>query len=594
MSKPSRVKKKFKSSASFIKERLNNSVLLIISLIYTNVIIWLSFVLFTLDLKSQWLLFFIWLLSLTGLFIIFLKGTKIPHINKHLLYRFIAITLLALLTRFFYLDDYPFPTIGDMVRDGGWDAAKLARGEIENIFGYCRYQSHSYIISTLLIPLHALFGDTDMTFKAGAALISILDIWVVFFIGEFFFKKNVGFWASLILIASHLHLFYARTEIVVISSSIIVSILILSLLSIWKSYSLKKLLIISLLIGFSFNFHSAIKPVAFLVLGFSSLIACNHYIKEKSLMKIIFSMICVIIFILIGFGPRFIYTTPDIFLNTKRITVTKDDPDIDFSTKVSEKYKTMSDNYQKSLMIYFYEDSQSHYAYGAPLVPFSFGLFFIYAIVEWIRKRRSGLILIPFFFLIPFTNSAITDIINADHRTTLLLSFTSLAVASGFVSLYNFKISNTYTKLAFRMILIFFISINLLWSTFTFFDKEYANKTVKEEETTQVFLLTYASELLNKDISSSNVCINSSETNYKVFDLMHFKEQFLYTNPDKTVELNILDSLMDEEKIYITNECVDEINEADYVLFSPCEKRRKFVCPKYSSNLNIFIHKKLN
>jgi 4-amino-4-deoxy-L-arabinose transferase-like glycosyltransferase len=187
--------------------------------------------------------------------------------------------------------------MGDMVRDGGWDAAKLVRGEIENIFGYGRYQSHGYTVNKFIIPFYWIYGASDMAFKIPSALISIFDIMLVLYIGEKFFKKGTGYLAALVLIGTHLHLFYARTEIVVMFANIFTTLILLCLLSIYHNYSIRKVLIYALLIGVSLNFYSSIKPVAFISMLIVGVLILRKFFSHKNISILLATFLGIIVFI---------------------------------------------------------------------------------------------------------------------------------------------------------------------------------------------------------------------------------------------------------------------------------------------------------
>jgi hypothetical protein len=258
-----------------------------------------------------------------------------------------------------------------------------------------------------------------------------------------------------------------------------------------------------------------------------------------------------------------------------------------------DQYKSLSENYSKSLMVYFYEGSQSHYAMKAPLMPFSFGIFFISAIAIWIKRKRELLILIPFLLILPFTNSAITDIVNADHRITPLLTFTSLAVATGIISFLDFKFKPNWLHLIYKSMILAFFLMNIYWIVLSFYMGGKAGEQVHNSRPVQEYLLMHTVKIIEKETSAETLCINLSDENYKIFDIMHFREQFLYFNEGKDIKLTSNDQILENTEIYLTTDCAVELEEVEFANIEKCYVYSKYLCPDKKTNYDIFIQKEL-
>lgn len=590
-----KLSKDFFESKKLISKYFSNTkrVVFFIAGILLSIGVWLGIVVLELDPFTQWIIFTFWLTSLLCFFISFKHKSYLPHFLKTHYLEILGIILIATLTRFYLIDIYPFVTIGDMVRDGGWDAARLLQGEIENIFGYSRYQSHGYIVNMIVIPFYWIFENSALSFKFATAIISIFDILVVYYIGERYFRRGTGLIASLVLISASLHLFYARTEIVVISASLITSIILLNLYSNYNKPSYKNIFLTSLLIGFSLNFYSALKPVAIIALFINLFLIVKNYVKNKNILLLVVSSVIVFVMIVIGFGPRLIYTTPEIFLNSKRITTL--DETIDYSQRdtILSTYQNFATKYPKSLMIYFYENSQSHYNDAKPLLQFSLGIFFLTSVISWLRKKRELLLMIPFILLLPFTNSAITDIVNADHRTTLLLTFASLAVANGFIYYFTLTFRPYWLNYFVKYILILFLVFSLLVNVYNFFENEAAGEQVNNSLPTQEYLLMYTNYTIDDNTISENICLSLSPENYEIFDVLHFKEQFNYFNPGIEITLNENYLIAEDNVIFISDDCPTEIFTDDFLELKPCDTYSKYKCPKDKSQLYIYLEKSI-
>ncbi len=178
----------------------------------------------------KWLVLALWLISL--LFFLYssslfkFKRISFTSPNPELF----LIIATAIFVSFFQLKNIPFVTIGDMLRDGGLDALTIISGETKNIFAYGRYESHGLIIPTFSAIFHPFFGDSAMIFKVACAIVAVLDAILLYTLMKKFINTKSALIGSLILIFTPLHLYYGRTEIVVIFSSLLTTLLLLSLL----------------------------------------------------------------------------------------------------------------------------------------------------------------------------------------------------------------------------------------------------------------------------------------------------------------------------------------------------------------------------
>jgi 4-amino-4-deoxy-L-arabinose transferase-like glycosyltransferase len=118
-------------------------------------------------------------------------------------------------------------------------------------------------------------------------LIGSLDILVVYFIAKRFIHSRSGLIAALIMIAMPLHLYYSRTETVVIFSSLITSLLLLSLLFFVEKNSKNRLFAAVIMIGFALNFHGSAKAAAGISGIVVGMIVLYRYLNRGGLVKAI-------------------------------------------------------------------------------------------------------------------------------------------------------------------------------------------------------------------------------------------------------------------------------------------------------------------
>ena len=179
----------------------------------------------------RWLVFWLHIMAVTCIIALY-AGTRIRRSMKATilcveeLVPFVAIFLLAVLSSFVFLTTYPYVSVGDEVRDGGMDAMGIATGSLTNIFAYGRYDAHGLIIPTFSSFFYPLFGSSVLTFRFPAAIISCVDVAVVYLLLRVSVNRSAAFWGAFVLTTMPLHLFFGRTQIVVAFNSLWTSVIL--------------------------------------------------------------------------------------------------------------------------------------------------------------------------------------------------------------------------------------------------------------------------------------------------------------------------------------------------------------------------------
>lgn len=540
----------------------------------------------------RWLVLALWLISIS--FFLFsstifkFRKPRITSLNPELL---IVITT-AIFVSFFQLKNIPFVTIGDMLRDGGLDALTIITGETKNIFAYGRYESHGLIIPTFSAIFHFFFGDSPMIFKVASAIVSVLDSVLLYALMKKYINPKSALIASFILIFTPLHLYYGRTEIVVIFSSLLTTLLLLSLYRFLSNRNLPNIIILSLTIGFSLNFHASVKTVSYLTLLILALTVIYYTLKDRRVLPIFGKGLLILVFVIIGFGPRLRFTTPEILFHTRTITAIEQENSVNDKNRLTKTYLTLSENYPKSLMIYFYEHTTSHFSNFAPIQPFSFSLFLIIGLIFLLKNLDKRSLIVVYTLILPLTNSALTDAVNGDHRLAPLLPISAIVISYGtymFIRMFKTGDLRRYILSLFAFCLVF---INLALNCYQFFfiiDVAAPAYNPKPEEE---YLITYTNQVLQKEVEEENVCLHLSDQLFEAFDLMHFKETFKFYNHEKDVKL-YFDEDVSSNYVYVTRECNSNISDLEYIDYNYCEVFTKYVCPKETKGLRIKIENTL-
>ena len=137
--------------------------------------------------------------------------------------------------------------------------------------------------------------------------------------------------------------------------------------------------------------------------------------------------------------------------------------------------------------------------------------------------------------IIPLTNSAITDIINADHRLAPLMPIAAYLVAYGFSKSIDVCIKLGFLFKAARVVLVsVFLSI-FFYETVNFFTLEPASTNMFRRggraNIYQDFMLTHAINVVRNTAefqSANSLCIKANKENLNWIRLAHVQEQFVF------------------------------------------------------------------
>lgn len=523
-------------------------------------------------------------LSLFPLLLVFILYTLSAVSHKTVwrsvsIYGFLIILLFAIITRFLFLTDYPFVSVGDELRDGGLDAQAIATAQTKNIFGYGRYNSHGLIIPTITSIFYKIFGSSVLVYRLPAAIVSILDIVLFYFLLSFLTKNKIAsFLGTTVLISLPLHIFYSRTEIVVILSSLFSTIVLLGLFVFFrrKMTNIIDYIFLGTLIGFIFNLHASIKAMGIIVLIVTILIGFYQWFWGKlKVSQFSIRLLLLIIFVFVGFGPRLFNTSLSIFLHTSRLPiVTEKQLNVN-----SGEIKNFVESYIKSLLVWITEPTNAWYPDHKPI--FSPLLFFlmILGIITSLVKKNFYLVTVMFIALfLHLSNSALTDILNGDHRLAPLYPIGVLFVGVGIAFLLE-KIKSRLIKYTFTFTLLVFLSYQII----LFF----INQPVNKNKDVGDYLSMHTVYFLKKNNSFnklSNLTFLVSPGNYQKFNYLHYKEKYNFFFPKMNIFIEKADTIGDNV-IYIKN---NNYNYFGKNIIVKCSGK-EYYCP-VDYKKNIVIH----
>lgn len=564
---------------------------------------------FDTNFNYRWLAF--WLDSLSLLILVFVYITNSIskfHLRKILSEKeinpIIIILIITEAINFFFLSKYPYVSLSDELRDGGLFAMKIASGVVKNIFAYGTYDSHGLIIPTLVVPFYYIFGSSVLTYRFPAALLSSVDILLLYLLIRIVLNKQTAFWSAIILVSLPLHIFFAHTQVVVAFNFFWVPVILLLLYTLLKKHRFIDYIFLGTILGFSSGFHPAIRAFACLILlvllflDFKEIIFKLFAIDRK--IKIRFTKVILLLFFaVVGFGPRLFFTTPQDFFHTSRFVL---QDKIETSSPITfDDLTTIENNYMKSLMVYFYEPTTFFYPDHKPILSPFLAIFFVLGIGYsfFVLKNYFLNILLFILLALPFINSAITDSVNADHRLSPLFAIASVFVAIG-ISFCLALPKNKYWKYLFGIVIL----IYLLWQVITFYSNQPSNQNVELRD----YLSMHALYFLQTDkqyqaspsaylqdmtlgTTQSPVCIYASPANYQYFSgNSAIEEQQEYLLPNASIQF-MQESSIDDNEVYIVKaSCTGGNNykSATRSSITTCTTDNQFICPlNYSGNITL-------
>lgn len=533
------------------------------------------------DFIHRWLILGLYILSIGSVVLFYMTSFSYKKIlsymtKKEIVFPLCLLVIVAVVS-FLFLKNYPYISVQDEVRDAGLDAARVVNGEMRNFFAYGDYNGYGNIIPVIANFFYRVFGPSVYTYRFPAALVSILDVVLLYFLIRLLINRRIALLGGLIYASLALHLLYGRTELVVIFDSFWTTAILLVFFIWFQKRRLPDLILLGTILGFASTFHSAVRIISLailLIVVFLEIKKVFFHDLKKSVSIFVF-----IIFCFIGFGPTILYSTTKTFFQSEKFY------NGDYKERRtlfnSEEIKGIEANYAKSLMVWFYEPTTSRY--DTPLLPPLFGLLFVlgmgYAV--FVSKKPFFYILLGFVFILPLTNSAITNSINADHRLMPLLSIGTVFIALGIQGVFGL-FSNSIAKVFLSSILVLYIGYQM----FSFF---YYQPAIKQRDIKDFLSMHTIYFLKSAETGSNKVCLYVSKTNYDNLDLLHYKEQYQYFLPQYERVTKANDAIGDNEIYIFKGDCPDDYTTANNKLRISCSGKVNFQCP-LDYNGNIVIH----
>lgn len=530
----------------------------------------------------RWLSLLIYVSSIIAIVIAFLKAQSQKKILSHNTQKTEILTLAGLLlfaslTNFIFLNDYPFVSLGDEVRDSGQNAADIVNGKLTTFFEYGNYDGFGYIIPVFASFFYRIFGPTALSYRVPAALISTLEVAIFYTLLRLQFKRSTAALGALVYASLPLHLFYARNELVIAFDHFWTTLILLIFYLCLRSQRTINYVLLGTVLGISMQYHTAVRVVAVLI---AFVTVAQLLIARRKPWRIkLKQTLVLIIFCLIGFGPMILYSSTKTFFQSSRLSL----PNIAEKRDTVPAPERLEGKYRKSLLVWIYEPTMSRYPAHQPIFSAPLAILFLVGIASYVLKKKktlfSGVILL-LVLVIPFTNSAMTDWINADHRLTVLLPIGTLFVAKG-ISVLSTRLTNKTVRLTSAAVFGFF----LLVMTLHFFTSASANDSRPINVYLPMHMIYFVKantpRLFPIQTANNRICVVVSPDNFSNLDLLHQKEQWRYFLPDHSITIQLDKELLDNEAYLFSNICPRNYRSVATQKYTvSCAEKNSFYCPK--------------
>ena len=289
-----------------------------------------------------------------------------------------------------------------------------------------------------------------------------------------------------------------------------------------------------------------------------------------------------ILFYVIGFGPKILYTTPERFLHTDlfadkftNLSAPQFNPFDSLTSPLLKSISKIKDDYFTSLLIYFSKSSSNtEFHYTAPnsmLTPLQSLLFIIGIIVVLTQRTQSlGYLALFFVLLIPLSHSALTNQLNISSRLSVASGSLAILAGIGTQSLVSLLHSRPIKIAGLSFALLIF-----LLPLIQFFKVETATRNRPVEQ----FLSTHTAYFLQKHTQyfiSNEICILVSPAQTQFWHNDHIKHQFLFFTPKLNISINEAPFVAKNE-MYLLDGCQPKVNYTSQII--PCRTRTPYLCP---------------
>lgn len=548
-----------------------------------------------LNVLGVWNNFFAWILLISAFLCFEFKKidkktfVKIKKFLQKSRKELVVIIILALATRFLFLNNLPFVVVGDSLREVGTNALLFIDNDRNDVFKMGSYSGYGNLMpffGRILVEFLGTINEVSLLISATIGSLTIVLLYL--FMGMVFDKRSALF-SSLFMIFSSRHLYYSRTEAVIVSPLLF---LLLALFFIYFMRLFKKgFYLFGLVMGLSFHFYVATRPIFFLLLVFLFFIYLYDFIKKRVDFKQVFNyLVMVVVGFVVGMGPALANLSVS---NTGAGSmILKQQYFIGLG--LVQKASYLAGQYFSALANNLVSTTSSiHYPITSPILEYPLYVIFCMSLMVYLinYKRVSNIfsnLFLFLFFSLPFFLQVLSSDIYQDQRNV-----TNILVAILFIFSFLFKKELFGKKMArvVQILLVFALSINIFFTIKShFFSRDpYISHSIIEQD-------LFSIEAVTRDILKVKKEGEGGEQAFLIVSeqsvFLHILEKIGYhTHPHKFALISPDEFLKNKiyyehsfSNIYLTG-CFDYDLEGYEKFKTVCKNSySRYDCPFFSSS----------
>jgi hypothetical protein len=503
----------------------------------------------------------------------------------------ISVTAFAALLRLSWLELYPFPTVGEEIRDTGLAAREILGSQSVNLFGWAKYQAHGMLTALSATPFELILGPSVLSLRLPTALLGILEVPLLTWIAASVIGRRGGLFVGLILSLLPLHLYVGRTQLVLGWSSIIASISIgVFSNSRFTRQESDRILLSGLLFGVALGFHAALRPVLLIMSMYAFYRAGGCTLNSRLRQLVAWCFGC-----FVGAGPKLLHVTLPILLHQKRHLQPEQLLQTDEISLILQLVTArIADSYRVFLDLPLVDFSPAR----EPLLPL---LGTVILLIGVLRAARSGHPALHYaallFFIVPITNSALTNRVNAAHRLVPLLPVIAILCGTAATWLLHVtsKIRPALTRWLVSALAALVILAPFSYESLRFFILEFGSKGVFRASRSGLYQDFLARYLAESPVAkgATTLCIVASKDDARYFRLLHVREHFAYLLPGRSVTVGESDQLQTGEVALLPTCPAHRLSLQELTPHELCTTYQRWLCSFDGIRLRIYSEKQV-
>ncbi|HEX2463776.1 MAG TPA: glycosyltransferase family 39 protein [Thermoanaerobaculia bacterium] len=471
-----------------------------------------------------------------------------------------------------WLEIYPLEIASDPPRDSGVLTQAIARSDAR-IFQYGFFNGFSFVMSATNAPFYLLLGPSSLAFKGLAAALGIVTPMLLYLLARRYLPLSHALAAAALMLSVPAYMFYARREPVHAYNPFWMVVLLAAVMRVEEQDAKPRTFgVLGLVAGVTVHFHAAVKAAGFAALGVCALLAIARTVTGKQTWRrLLGGGVAAVLGFLIGIGPLLLVSDLGLLFSSGRLSA---------GARLEPLF--VLDAYQRSLRVFFDEPTRSWFPTHQPLIPSATlsALFAIGAVFGFVAvPLRLQLTLVFFVLVLPLTNSALTDILNGEHRLSPLFPAVGLLMAMGLAVLHRATAGLRPPPLrrALRAALLLVAGLAAAQQVHAFFVDEQA----RHRDRFAAYLVHEALREIERTPRldrARTLCIGGGPPLHRELQLGHYRDGFSFYRPGQTIRAVEVEGAPDND-IFVSASCKPFDGGADWSTRTFCSPRLRFVCP---------------